>query len=112
MTLLHLLTAALHFLTAASLSISDFNRSFVGEPDVFVIGVMKAGTSSLSDFLSERLGYVSSYGKKEPRFFHEDYFNDENFEKYILGFREEKKWRGEATRLQLATFPTLMSSCE
>ena len=96
-----LLTAAFYFPVAASvLSISDYNRSFVGEPDVFVIGVMKAGTTSLSDFLTKRLGYVSSFGEKEPKFFEAQNFNDENFEKYVRGFREEQRVRGE----QLVTF--------
>ena len=91
-----LLAASLFVRSAAVFRISDFNGTFVGEPDVFVIGVMKAGTTSLSDFLSERLGgYVGSFGEKEPKFFEARNFNDENFERYIRGFREEKKSRGE-----------------
>ena len=83
--------------SAALLRISDVNGSFVGAPDVFVIGVMKAGTTSLSDFLSERVGgYVASFGEKEPKFFQTQNFNDENFERYIAGFAAEKRAKGES----------------
>ena len=78
----------------ASLHIADYDRSFIGDPDVFIIGVQKGGTTSLSTFLMHRLkNFVESYQRKEPHFF-DKYFNDESFNDYIKGFVEEKDRHG------------------
>ena len=91
-SLLILLSAASTAL--ASLHIADYDKSFIGDPDVFIIGVQKGGTTSLSSFLMYRLkNFVESYRRKELHFF-DKYFNDESFNDYIKGFVEEKDHRG------------------
>jgi hypothetical protein len=81
-------------------SITDYNQSFVGPPNVFVIGAAKCGTTSLSDLLTDTLQLFDKthyfQGKsildtvKEPEFFCDPYFTDVNFKKYIRGFKGDK----------------------
>ena len=78
----------------AWLSISDYNSSFDGYPDVFLIGAAKGGTTSIAYFLVNTLKlYVESGGRKEPIFFVN--FNDKEFNRYISGFDEEKMRKGD-----------------
>ena len=82
---------------AASLHIADYDGSFVGDPDVFIIGAQKGGTTSLSGFLMHRVKYfVESFKRKEPHFF-DSHFDDQSFNDYIKGFIEERDRHGNSS---------------
>ena len=81
-------------LASVSLHIEDYDHNFVGDPDVFIIGNQKGGTTSLSSLLTDQLGYfVESFGRKEPHFF-DALFDDQFFTAYVAGFRNERQKRG------------------
>lgn len=73
------------------LRLSDYNGTFKGDPDVFLIGVQKAGTSSIHSILvygpSPML--VDCNGEKEPQFF-SNRFNNSGFSNYIDQFNYSK----------------------
>lgn len=77
--------------------ISDYNSSFVGAPDIFIIGAHKAGTTFLSGLLVNYLKLcVQSNGVNEPHFFDQN-FNDDGFIRYIDGFKNDDKITLDAT---------------
>ena len=78
----------------AVLRISDYNSSFVGDPDVILIGVQKGGTTSLTGLFMRLLKlYVISGPNSETHFFSLS-FNDHSFNSYIEGFEEHRKELG------------------
>lgn len=92
--MLYLLILTTFAPTNAWVRIADFNRTFVGDPDVLIIGNQKAGTTSLSELFTNRLKvYVTSGGRKEPHFF-DRRFTDDGFNRYIDGFKSMKARKG------------------
>ena len=78
-------------LTLAKLKIADYHSSFEGDPDVFLVGVQKAGTTSLTDLFVEELSlYVVAVPGAETHFF-SFHYNDEEFNKYIEGFNAHRE---------------------
>lgn len=77
-------------LAVAEMRISDYQSSFEGDPDVFLIGVQKGGTTSLTSLLVHQLKlYVISGATSEAHFFSAK-FNDDEFNKYIAGFNRHR----------------------
>lgn len=71
-----------HAHRCGNFSIKDFSSSFVGPPHVFILGVQKAGTTSLHDFLINSTNYFVA-AMKEPHFF-DNKFTDSFFvEQYL-----------------------------
>ena len=71
----------------------DDGRPFLLRPDIFIIGAMKCGTTSLNRLFFEH-PQVCSYGEKEKHFFDKseyetDYFNHKDA--YLEEFRECKR---------------------
>ena len=85
-----------------TLRISDYNSSFMGYPDVILIGVQKGGTTSLAYFLVNiKKLYVESWDSKEQHFF-SFHFDDAAFNHYISGF--------EWSRIRHGDLPTFEGS--
>lgn len=80
--------------TLATLRLSDYNSSFVGYPDVMLLGVQKGGTTSLYYLLVKILKLYVNSGKKEAHFFSFN-FNDDAFNNYITGFDEMRSLDGD-----------------
>ena len=80
--------------TLATLRLSDYNSSFVGYPDVMLLGVQKGGTTSLYYLLVKILKLYVNSGKKEAHFFSFN-FNDDAFNNYITGFDEMRSLYGD-----------------
>ena len=89
-----LLISSQLFHALAYLRLSDYHSSFEGDPDVVLLGVQKGGTTSLTLLLVRRFDlYVVSGPNSESQFFSRNY-NDYEFNKYIEGFSEHRKERG------------------
>lgn len=68
--------------------LSDYNSTFDGPPDIFMIGVPKGGTTSLHDLLVMEDSKILAY-EKEVHFF-DDYYNNEYFNQYITKYNNIK----------------------
>ena len=75
----------------AVLRIADYSGSFEGDPDVFLIGVQKGGTSSLTQLLVDDLKlFVVTCPDSEAHFFSFK-FRDQEFYRYIEGFKAHRE---------------------
>ena len=93
--LLRVLACSLLLTTHATLRISDYNSSFVGDPDVILIGVQKGGTTSLTGLLAKLLKLFVFSGPNSESHFFSSSFNDNTFNSYIEGFDEHRKEVGD-----------------
>jgi hypothetical protein len=70
---------------AIEYKLSDYNSSFDGSPDVFIIGAQKGGTTALAEILVHlKVCALTQPYLKEPQFFSYG-FNDQAFNEYITG---------------------------
>ena len=86
----HAILALLLPLCIRAYRTSDLNSSFDGPPEVFILGVQKAGTTALSETLV-RLKVCAYYKRsaKEPQIFSYE-FNDRALNRYLEGFYKVK----------------------
>ena len=106
-----LLTALTVPCTFAAFNTSFANSSFVGDPNLFIVGVQKGATTSLSALLSDELKLCAkSHGRKEPHFFTKENIDDRDFLHYIHGFEVAKMHMG--ARLTLDSTPKYFRSPE
>ena len=90
-----LLLGALLRISQAVLRISGYQSSFDGDPDVFLIGVQKGGTSSLTQLLVDDLKlFVTTCPDSEAHFFSLK-FHDQEFYRYIEGFKSHRRMVGD-----------------
>ena len=90
-----LLTALTVPCTFAAFNTSFANSSFVGDPNLFIVGVQKGAATSLSALLTDELKLCAkSHGRKEPHFFTKENIDDRDFLHYIHGFEVAKMHMG------------------